>query len=305
MEGWRMTKLTIDALPTAAKNRLIALDSQRLEADDGQRAAQMRLASLPRTADPAVVQQLNLVRDKWNVRSESLSQLCNKIRFWIGSQNTAAVFEMAPAVKAGLHNGLTICKTIEEMRSQIEALQNHLRVVRTAPEPKTALKEKAAQFVHELAAHARPRIGAGSSGLTVAFSAPNADTVASHADVAALLTWLDPAAMTRALEKEIDALPQEQTPMPKGEQIQRAAELASQLLELERCEVALITAAQEQDGLEILHRQDCDPRAVLGITVAVKQRAGGGLIRFPASGRVACLRRSSSSPGAAQQAVAE
>src|SRR5450755_3790157 len=122
MEGG-MSKLTIDALPPTAKNRLIALDSQRLEADDGQRAAQMRLASLPRTADPAVVQQLNMVRDKWHQRGESLSQLCNRIRFWIGSQNTAAVFEMAPPVVAKVRDGLTIAESIEKTRNQIDALQ--------------------------------------------------------------------------------------------------------------------------------------------------------------------------------------
>jgi hypothetical protein len=263
-----MTKLTIDALPAAAKNRFIALNSQRQEADDAKRAASVRLASLPRTADPAVVQQLNLVRDKWNVRSEGLSQLCNRIRHWIGSQNTAAVFEMAPVAKAARHDGLTICATIEETRNQIDALQNHLRVVRTAPEPKTALKEKAAQFVHELAAHARPRIGAGSGGLTVTFSPPNADTMAHHGDIAAFMCWLSPTSMITALEREIDAMPETQAAMPKAEQIQRAAKLAEQLLELERQEVALISAAHEQDGLEILHRQDCDPRAVLGIVVA-------------------------------------
>jgi hypothetical protein len=273
MEGWRMTKLTIDALPPAAKNRLIALDSQRLEADDGQRAAQMRLASLPRTADPAVVQQMNLVRDKWGVRSESLSQLCNKIRHWIGSQNTAAVFEMAPAVKAELHDGLTICETIEETRNQIDALQSHLRVVRTAPEPKTALKEKAAQFVHELAARARPRVSSGRDGLAVAFTAPGGDTVASHADVAAFACWLSPASMIAALEREIDALGETAQAMPSAERERRVAELAGKLLELERSEVVLITAAHEQDGLEILHRQDCDPRAVLGIVVVARVKA--------------------------------
>jgi len=61
--------------------------------------------------------------------------------------------------------------------------------------------------------------------------------------------------------------------MPKAERDKRAGELAEQLLELERREVALITAAQEQDGLEILHRQDCDPRAVLGIAIVTKVKA--------------------------------
>jgi hypothetical protein len=269
-----MSKLTIDALPPAAKNRLIALDSQRLEADDGQRAAQVRLASLPRTADPAVIEQLNLVRDKWHQRSESLSQLCNRIRHWIGSQNTAAVFEMAPAVKAKLRDGLTITESIEETRNQIDALQNHLRVVRAAPLPKAALKDMAAQFVQELAAHARPKIGAGSNGLTVAFSAPGGDTIAHHGDVAAFMCWLSPASMIAALEREIDALGDPTQPaMSKAERDKRAAELAEQLLALERYEVALIDAAHEQEGFEILHRQDCDPRAVLGIVVAAKVKA--------------------------------
>jgi hypothetical protein len=268
----RMTKLTIDALPTAAKNRLIALDSQRLEADDGQRAAQVRLAALPHTADPAVIQQLNLVRDKWQQRSENLSQLCNRIRHWIGNQNTAAVFEMAPPVVAKVRDGLTIAELIEETRNKIDALQDHIRVVRAAPLPKAALKDMAAQFVHELAAHARPKIGAGSSGLTVAFTAPGADTIAHVGDVAAFMCWLSPTSMIAALEREINALGETAQPMPAAERDKRAAELAGQLLELERCEVALITTAQEQEGIEILHRQDCDPRAVLGIAVVAKQR---------------------------------
>jgi hypothetical protein len=35
----------------------------------------------------------------------------------------------------------------------------------------------------------------------------------------------------------------------------------------------LIDAAMSQDGVEIARRQDCDPRAVLGVSVAAKQRA--------------------------------
>jgi hypothetical protein len=263
-----MSKLTIDALPTAAKNRLIALDSQRLEADDGQRAAQMRLSSFPHSADPAVVEQMNLVRDKWQQRSESLSQLCNRIRFWVGSQNTAAVFEMAPAVKAELPDGLTICETIEETRNQIDALHQNLDVVRMAPEPKAALKEKAAQFVRELAARGRPKVSAGPGGITVAFTDPRAGTtMASRDDVAAIAAWLHESAMVSALEREINLLPEGVAPLPTEERERRISQLAADLEHLERIEEHLVQAAAS-DGQDVLRRPDALPAAVLGVSIA-------------------------------------
>ncbi len=268
-----MSKLTVDALPTAAKNRLIALDSQKAEADDGYRAAQMRIASLPRTADPAVVEQLNLVCTKWQQRSETLSQLCNRIRFWIGRQNTAAVFEMAPAVKAELHDGLTLAETVEEIRRRIDCLQQNLDVVRMAPEPRASLKEKAAQLVKDLAARGRPKVSAGSSGITVAFTDPRAGTtMASRDDVAAIAAWLHESAMVSAIEREIDLLPEGVAPLPTEERERRLSQLAADLEHLERVEEQWILAA-ELDGIPVIRRPDADPRAILQIVVKAVAKA--------------------------------
>jgi hypothetical protein len=83
-----------------------------------------------------------------------------------------------------------------------------------------------------------------------------------------------PDALLTRLEAEIDAQCKPKEPaMSAAEQSKRAAELAEQLLELERQEETLIDAALAE-GVDIMRRADADPAAVLGVSiVAAKQKA--------------------------------
>jgi hypothetical protein len=79
--------------------------------------------------------------------------------------------------------------------------------------------------------------------------------------------------ITQSLEAEIDAQCEPKQPaMSAAEQSKRAAELAANLLELERQEETLIDIAASE-GLDVMRRENASPGAVLGIVVAVKQRA--------------------------------
>jgi hypothetical protein len=82
-----------------------------------------------------------------------------------------------------------------------------------------------------------------------------------------------PDALLTRLEAEIDAQCEPKEPaMSAAEQSKRAAELAEQLLELERQEKTLIDAALAE-GVDIMRRADADPRAVLGVSIAAKVKA--------------------------------
>jgi hypothetical protein len=260
-------KFNESRLPEQAREKLLMLDARRVE----ESAASS--ARLPyEVTDAKITERVRVSQDKHRARHDELHLLCSKIRQWLNMLPDAVLLESAPPVNAKVRDGLTLAETVEETRSQINTLKQHIRAVQTTPLPKADLKASAALLVQQLAQRSRPKVSAGRDGIAVAFTDPHADTIAHHHDIANMLAWLDPDALTRALEREIDAMPEQQQPMPKAEQENRVAELAANLLELERAEESLIDAALAE-GVDIMRRADADPRAVLGIAVAAKQRA--------------------------------
>lgn len=73
-----------------------------------------------------------------------------------------------------------------------------------------------------------------------------------------------------ALHAEIDELPGHADAMPANARMRRVAELQEQLLERERYESALIERAANE-GFDVPHRGDVDPRAFLGVTITQVQ----------------------------------
>jgi hypothetical protein len=91
--------------------------------------------------------------------------------------------------------------------------------------------------------------------------------------VGAALAWLDPERFVAKLEAMIDETPQRGEPMTGPEQAKRMGELTAEIERLSRLEEALISAAFEQDGTDVLRRRDALPAAVLGVAVVSAQAA--------------------------------
>jgi hypothetical protein len=184
------------------------------------------------------------------------------------------VLELAEPVTAKLRQNETLVRAIERLRGEVAAAQNHLSVVKRAPLPLADAKKLAAAHVKAMAA--RPKVwvdGRGEFAVTFV-DAQRIDTLATLDDIAAMLAFADPEGFTKRLEDEIDRQLGDPTQpaMPKAETDKRAAELAANLVELERQEESLIDLAAS-DGVDVMRRADADPRAVLGIVVAAKVKA--------------------------------
>jgi hypothetical protein len=255
-------------LTEAAREKLLALDARRVE------EAAAAAARLPyEITDQKISERVRVSQDRHRLRHDKLHALCSSIRQWLNALPPGAVLEPAESVTAKPRQNETLAQAIERLRDEIAAAQNHLSVVKAAPLLKSELKAAASLLVQQLAQRGRPKVSAGRDGLKVAFTAdPRADTLAHRDDIAALLCWQNPVAMVSAIEREIDALPETQAAMSAAEQSKRAAELAEQLLGLERIEEALIDKAASE-GVDIPRRENASPAAVLGIAVVAKVKA--------------------------------
>jgi hypothetical protein len=264
-----MIKFNESRLPEQAREKLLMLDAARVE------QAAAAAARLPyEVQDAKIMQRVHQSQERHAQRHNEIHALCSRIRQFLNSLPANVTFEPADPVNAMPRKGETLAQAIERLRSEIADTHNHLDVVKGAPLPVADIKALCRARVKAMAA--RPRVWVGARGeFAMSFvDAQRIDTLASLDDIAAMLAFADPESFSKRLEDEIDRQLGDQTlaTMPKGERERRTAELAEQLLELERQEEALIDSAQAQ-GQDIPRRENADPRAVLQITVAAKQRA--------------------------------
>jgi hypothetical protein len=92
------------------------------------------------------------------------------------------------------------------------------------------------------------------------------DIVTSKTDLITMLCWLAPKSVLSAIRAEIEAAPQAANAMPAAQRDAKVAQLAAQLLDLERREVALLDEST-------LPRPDCSPLAYLQIAVVPAEAA--------------------------------
>jgi hypothetical protein len=259
-------KFNMTNLPEAARDKLLAIIDQAQSADDAARSAALRLNGLSAPGDAKQRERLQTQRERQAKRQEQFAVLASKIKQWLVRLPGDTVLESAPVI-AKRHKDESMAQAITRVRDEITAAQSHLRAVQTAPLPKDEVKKLADAYVQQLG---RPKVSVDSGVFKATFLNPRADfTPCTRDDVMAVLAWLSPDAMMRALEREIDALPDTQPAIPTAERDKRVAELMANLEQLERCEEALIDMAASE-GVDVMRRAEASPAAVLG--VVVKQR---------------------------------
>src|ERR1700683_4111122 len=252
------------ALPPAAKEKLEALHHAGVETADAAASANRRLNSLSADQDR---KRLEAARAQHQQKSDTLTRIVMRCRQWLASLPASTVLEPGASGAAKPAAGLTLLETIQQTRDAIVAADNHLRTIKAAPAPKSELKAQAAALVQSLRRRGWPKVFA--QPFSVAWSDPKEDFVVTREELARYLAWLDPVAMTRRLEEEIDAL-SVTNPLPAEQKAARIAELTARISELEIQEENLIVAAEKQNA-PVLRRSTASPAAVL--LVVAKQAA--------------------------------
>src|SRR5262245_48334508 len=123
-------------LPAAAREKLSAIEADRMMAEDSARGCQARINSLSDTGNRELLGRLTAERDRHAARHGALSQSLNRVRQWI-AELRGVVLEPAPVIAAiKLKDGATVSGVIVTARDEIKSLQAQLQNVRRAPLPR-------------------------------------------------------------------------------------------------------------------------------------------------------------------------
>ena len=192
--------------------------------------------------------------------------------------------------------GEDILTAVERLRRRSRELNADCAYHQSAPFPSEGARAKARQTVEALAMRGAPNVSRMiehdgnlefvSKDQSVPIiggskESPVFTTAAwSQPDVLALFCWLNRDALIAKLDEEISAEADDKSALSHAERERHAAEVATDLLAIERQEAALVWAGMEQ-GLPCEHRSDCAPQAILQcrlITVAPRVAAPGSSV---------------------------
>jgi hypothetical protein len=206
------------------------------------------------------------------------SRLITAIRSWLNSLSPAVELRDVEDQRLG---EITSCEAtdlaIDSARAEIEKLQSARRSVLRAVPPVEALYAAASARVQELADRGRPSVSVDRGQMRIRFPTDSAFGTGSAKEAVAFMAWLHPEIVEAKLRQQIDAMRANDLRlsipvMPMAERDRRLADLDARILELERQEEYLITMG-EDFNLFVPRREDCNPLAILCLTMEKKQPA--------------------------------
>lgn len=181
---------------------------------------------------------------------------------------------------------------IERYRHRLRELAADAHRVRSAPFPSKDIKAKLRQQIEALAERGRPNTDSAiehnspvsfakmSLRSTVYNAAPDAVAFTEEApDVLALLCFLFQSEIVQKIEAEIDACADDKAALSESVREAKLAEIAVDVLAVERMEVALIRLAESKGGEVVDYRHDTSAQALLGcrlITAPYREPDHGG-----------------------------
>jgi hypothetical protein len=263
MAGRQMMRGVTVQLPEAANKKLSDIQLARMSAEDAMRGANARANALGPNADRELQARLLAERDKFNFKFQQLSQLVHRLNQWL-TELRGVTLEPSPPVSVSLKKGQTLSSALEAVRSEVQALRQHLAAVKVSPLPITDQEKLAESYVIQLLNTARPTVAVVRDQLRITW---RDSVIASIDDLIPVLAFVAPDALYAALVRSIKQQPVRADAMPAEERMQRVAELETQLERLEQREESLILRAHG-DGLDVLRRPDASPAAVLGVVLA-------------------------------------
>jgi hypothetical protein len=203
-------------------------------------------------------------------KHQAIAFINSRIRNWLASLPENVAFTAGKPVKVKLEKGETLTAAVDRLRRRIAAIRQEVARVQSAPPPIAEVKKRASEYIKALQARGKPQITANAERFEVVFVNPQA--YSSMPDLSAILAWLDPAALEKKLNEEIDNFPKAELALSAKDKSDRLALLSIELFEAERAEEAHIEES-EVEGPVLQRRPDGDPTAILGVIVSQRKAA--------------------------------
>lgn len=221
-------------------------------------------------------------------RRERASQLAHLVRAceeYAEALPRSRPIDLAPAVPAPKATK-PIGEMVGAIRERLDRHRKEIAAAINAPVPAAEAKRRAAAFVQGMAANGAPDVIGLLEGGAIEF--PMVDTgpvaVASNrgagfaqgtrqVDTLAVFAWLHRDQLIAALHAEIDDNADDAGALSDKDRADKIAKAKAAMLADERAEETLITLGEAQ-GLNILRRENADPRAVLGLADSAPPPAG-------------------------------
>jgi hypothetical protein len=188
--------------------------------------------------------------------------------------------------KPTLNKNENLLDGIERHRRRVRELKADLHRIASAPFPSAHAKQRAREQIEALAMQGAPSVSAlVELDGKIEFQTQRVRSevhgeqraLAFHeaVDVVGLFAWLHRDALIAALDREITSEADDGAALTHEQRQRAEAEVMGDLLDIERQETALVFAAQAQ-GLQIEHRADINPVALLGLVLVTASRATNG-----------------------------
>lgn len=195
-----------------------------------------------------------------------LSPIPERLTDWLralGSNRKIEPADKLPAPKLGKSE--TIAAAVERVRDELAQLRADLKATVDAPVTVAAAKAAMVAEIDKLAKRGAPiLLHTAEKGLPVQFRALRGD-ISNIPDALGFIAWMFRDQVIERFSQEIEELADEDAALTDAERARRERSLLERMLNTERQEEALIELAESQ-GLEIIRRENADPRAVLGLS---------------------------------------
>jgi hypothetical protein len=263
-------------LPVKAKIKWQGLIDAETGAQDSLRAIAHRvstlsasLATAPASEAGSIEHELSRQRAKQSAAQDQHYYLANqnaRVRHFLLEKVGKAQLEDVKTRPAKLEKGETLKQAATRIRARIAALKVEHQKITNAALPVADQKKAAAIEVARLAEKGKPKLSIGHDHFSVALDAMVASSHAPVVDLAAILAWVDPAALLARLSAQIDEQPKPSLALSAKVRAERLEAISIELLVLEHEDEQLVEAS-EIEGPVLARRNDCDIRALLAISV--------------------------------------
>lgn len=224
--------------------------------------------------------EMDRLRDALELRARrtgALTELLRQVeRFLTEASFSSAEFTDATIALPKLGKNENLADAIEDKRRRLRELNADRRKVQAAPLPSSVVKQKLRAEINQLAEHGAPSLSpAVEAGEPIGFqrefgfvSLPDGEVGRfSIPNTLGLVAWLHRDRLLEALDREVDAIADDQHSLTDEQRKSKLDEIASDHLATEFEEEVLVREA-ERVGQSVLRRSDQSPQSVLMVREA-------------------------------------
>jgi uncharacterized small protein (DUF1192 family) len=228
-------------------------------------------------ADHAIAQlqtelaRLDAHRDKRGQARHDAAQLVARLRHFLEQLPPTPALARAQINPPRLINGETPPQAVARLRAEITKVQRELAALASAPLPSGELRERARQWVAELARAGRPMLRTAQGRFEIEWHAGAFGGPMAPASIA-ILAAINPDGLYALIDEQITAT-NSGSGLASGERPKKEAQLRARLHDLEAQEESIIDHEDDAaDGVAIPRRPEADPWAVLAVRHSLAER---------------------------------